>query len=95
MSYDTKELSPPDLKQILKEVAAVDAPKRINLQKIVEEAALVDSSPRRIGGNSTSAADIHSKTPLLLVKRKNDNGILFYHDRTLDRVNLTTNLEGK
>ena len=97
MSYVTKErsASPPDLRKILKEVAAVDAPKRIDLKSIVEEAALVDSSPPRFGGNSTSAADIQSKKPLLLVKKKNGISILFYHDRKLDRVNLTGDLDGK
>ena len=82
MSYVTKErsASPPDLRKILKEVAAVDAPKRIDLRSIVEEAALVD---------------IPSKMPLLLVKKKNGISILFYHDRKLDRVNLTADLDGK
>ena len=97
MSYVTKKRSPspPDLRKILKEVAAVDAPKRIDLKAILEEAALVDSSPPRFGGNSTSAADIQSKKPLLLVKKKNGISILFYHDRKLDRVNLTADLDGK
>ena len=97
MSYVTKErsASPPDLRKILKEVAAVDAPKRIDLKSIVEEAALVDSSPPRFGGNSTSAADIQSKKPLLLVKKKNGYSILFFYDRKLDRVSLTADLDGK
>ena len=72
--------SPPDLRKILKEVAAVDAPKTIDLKSLVEEAALVD---------------IPSKMPLLLVKKKNGISILFYHDRKLDRVNLTGDLDGK
>ena len=97
MSYVTKKRSPspPDLRKILKEIAAVDAPKTIDLRSLVEEAALVDSSPPRIGGNSTSAAGIKSKKPLLLVKKKNGISILFYHDRKLDRVNLTADLDGK
>ena len=87
--------SPPDLRKILKEIAAVDAPKTIDLRSLVEEAALVDSSPPRIGGNSTSAADIQSKKPLLLVKKKNGYSILFFYDRKLDRVSLTADLDGK
>ena len=72
--------SPPDLRKILKEVAAMDAPKTIDLKSIVEEAA---------------AAGIQSKKPLLLVKMKNGTNILLYHDRTVDRVNLTADLDGE
>ena len=87
MSSVTKDPDP--------EAAAVDNPKRFNLKAIIAEAALVDSSPPRFGGNSTSAADIHSKKPLLLVKKKNGYSILFFYDRKLDRVSLTADLDGK